>query len=315
MICQNENTNTFDQYIDIMDYLNKPYINENENLINFTTINDLTSYYKCLIDNLHKLNTYTYDYISAAEEEYDLNGKLINNSQLTTTFAYLNASYYHYLYYFDVKKCFYENKYDYFYNLNEFNNEFNQLFNSRNRVFDRNNSFRKINKQKNSKWDVKSVNLSTKKAQEVNNQTNATIMDDIFERIKNLNASTIYECNSNRNIYNSNCLKENNCVSLVVSTPLANKNSGCDTQLSSSASSTSSLNCESNNEYQKTTRNWTVAPKIINNTNMITNKSQDNSTICKNNDRKINDIEPIGTKRKSNSKVFSNNSIKKRALV
>jgi hypothetical protein len=218
---------------DIMDYMNKPvFDDENKEY--------LVNNFKNLAKNIEILNTSTYDYITAAEEEYEVTGKVLGSTVYSTIFAYLDASFYYLISNFDKKKMFYENHnscVDY------------EIFNNNN-----NDSIWCADddeeSEPNSKWDMVFVVVENQHVEK--KQCEKTIIDEIFNRISNLDSINATKFNYNAEI----------------ASPVPN-------------------------------RSWTVAPKLINNTNItVVNKKQ--MTINNNN------IDPIGTKPRSMSTLSNN---------
>ena len=73
---------------------------------------NLSKNLKTIVKNIESMNTSTYDYITAAEEEYKLNGKILNSNIYSTMLAYLDASYFYLMTNFDKKKDYYDNSFE-----------------------------------------------------------------------------------------------------------------------------------------------------------------------------------------------------------
>jgi hypothetical protein len=143
--------------------------------MNFLTeSNDnLSKNLKNIVKNIEAMNTSTYDYITAAEEEYKLNGKISQSNIYSTLFAYLDASYFYSMTNFDKKKVFYENSFDLHDTLKELDGEI---------IKDPNHSEIEI---KQSKWDDNGVESD----KGVQCDQEKSIVDEIYDRFSNLNNS------------------------------------------------------------------------------------------------------------------------------
>ena len=202
----------------------------------------LSKNFKIIVKNIETMNTLTYDYITAAEEEYKLNGKISNSNIYSAIIAYLDASYFYSMTNFDKRTMFYESSLEIRSTLNDLNGE----------LFEDSNEERKIERPK---WDIKFAENDV----EAQIDQEKSIVDDIYNRISNYNDSA--------DLHDS--------IEVMRSSP---------------------------NQI----RNWTVAPKLINNTNV-----EGCSVLIKSHSKAIHkmnsaSLTPIGTKPKSMSKISSN---------